>query len=176
MYWNQLMLGFAHLLSGDIPFGEVNVNQVLEVTRKSGMKYIYYPALVCEAYMNMAKGNLDLARSSLNQVMELCQPCDLHRQIYLGYWMLGLISRKEGDLTNALTFVEKATALAHKIKNPWLEINGLQLSAQIHQVQKAENQSEKQRIRELIRLIQNGGVPAALQEDFDNFLDQIRLD
>jgi DNA-binding SARP family transcriptional activator len=176
MHWNQLMCGFAHLLSGDVGIGEQEVNQVLQITQKSGLNYIYYPALVCEAYVNITKGNLKLARSSLNRVIELCQPRDMQSQLYMSHWMLALISQMEGDSPNALSLLKKATAIAHEIKNPWFEINGLQMISQIHKQQQESYESEKRRIQELVSLIESNGIPDELLEEYNGFLSQIKLD
>jgi len=175
MYWNQLMCGFAHLLSGNIEIGGEKVISVLEITQIAGLNYIYYPALVCQAYLNITKGNLNIARSSLNRVIELCEPCDMHAQVCLSHWMLALISQMEGDYSRALGFSEEAVNIARKIKNPWLEINALQMSGQIHKGQNADYQFEKARIQELVNWIESGGIPTELQQDFDSFLGKIRI-
>ncbi len=176
MYWNQLMCGFAHLLSGDTDFGEGKVKEVLAITQKSGMNYVYYPALVCEAFVNINKRNLGIARNSLNRVIELCKPRDMHLQVYLSHWMLGLISQMEGDLKGALVLAEKATSIAQTIRNPWLQINGQLMCGQIRKGLEMDFTEQQKRIGEMVELIKSGGIPVELTEDFGNFLDQINID
>jgi DNA-binding SARP family transcriptional activator len=173
MYWNQLICGFAHLLKGDLKIGEEKINQVLEITRKSGINYVYFPALVCEAFVNIAKGNLPTARESLYRVIDLCKPRDMHLQIYLSHWMLAMISQIEGDLKGALDIAEKATNIAQKIHNPWLQINGHLMIAKIRQQLELGVAEQQERIDELTEQIKNSGIPSELREDFDNFLTQI---
>jgi DNA-binding SARP family transcriptional activator/tetratricopeptide (TPR) repeat protein len=176
MYWNMLMYGFTRLHLGDIKGGEEKIIQVLEITRASGLNYIYYPAMVCEAYLNIAKGNLDIARNSLDQVIELCEPCEMHFQICLSYWMLGLISLKEGDSEKSLDSVGKAISIARAIRNPWLEINSLQMNVSILKEKNRDSSSQRKRIDELLAQISAGGIPEELNENYKNYLNQVILD
>ena len=176
MYQNLLLCGFAHLLSGEIETGEEKVQQVLEITRKSGLNFVYYPALICKAYLNITRGNLDQAQETLNSVIELCKPREMHAQMYMSNWVLCILAKMEGDPKKALGLAKKATNIARTIQNPWLEINILQFRTQILKEQNAEYRTEKERIQELVGLIQAGGVPTELEEDFDSFLSKIRID
>jgi hypothetical protein len=140
------------------------------------LNYIYYPAMVCEAYLNIAKGNLDIARNSLDQVIELCEPCEMHFQICLSYWMLGLISLKEGDSEKSLDSVGKAISIARAIRNPWLEINSLQMNVSILKEKNRDSSSQRKRIDELLAQISAGGIPEELNENYKNYLNQVILD
>jgi hypothetical protein len=100
----------------------------------------------------------------------------MHLQVYLSYWMLGLISQIEGDLKSALVFAEKATSIAQTIRNPWLQINGQLMCGQIRKGLEMDFTEQQKRIGEMVELIKSGGIPVELTEDFGNFLDQINID
>ena len=175
MFWNQLICGFSHLLAGDLEFGEKKVKEVLSITRKSGLNYVYYPALVCEAFLEIMKGNLVSARKSLNQVIELCEPRHMQLQVFLSQWMLGMISQMEGDLQGALAFAEKATSRAQAIQDPWLQITGNLMCGQVRKALDMDYSDQQKMIGEQVQLIKSGGIPKELEEDFGKYLSQLTI-
>jgi tetratricopeptide (TPR) repeat protein len=175
MFQNLLQCGLSHLLLGELDEGISKVNQVLTFAGKAGLNYIFYPALVCEAYLDIARGDMDSARTTLNIILEFCVPRNLLSQVYMCYWLLSSIARLKGDSRAALDLARKAGSLAKRMQNPWLEINILQMIAQMEKELKNDFSYERNRIQTLLTSISAGGIPPELQEDFNSFLQQIQI-